>query len=136
MELSIRPLNDRDYEDLLVGWWRDWKWPAPDKDFLPSDGTGGIMVMHGDIPICAGFMYATNSKVAWVEWVISNRNYRDKENRAKAILLLVSTITDICKNSGFKYCYATLKSQSLIHIYEDLGYVSGGSDGVEMIKKI
>lgn len=134
MELYIRELNENDYDDILVGWWKQWKWEAPKKDFLPNDGKGGIMVFDGDVPVCAGFMYLTNSKVAWVDWIISNKEYTKKTQRKDAIKLLVSSLTDICKKTGSKYSYALIKNQSLIGMYEQLGYIKGDSYTAEMIK--
>lgn len=134
MALKIRELNDSDYEDILVGWWKDWGWQPPQKDFLPDDGKGGIIVYDDDVPICAGFMYLTNSKVGWVDWIISNRNYTNKELRKDAISLLVSRLTDICELIGCKYIYALIKNESLINTYESLGYIKGDSYTSEMIK--
>ena len=53
MKFNIRVLKENDYEDILVGWWKDWKWIPPVKDFLPLNGLGGIMVEWNDIPVCA-----------------------------------------------------------------------------------
>ena len=64
MEFNIRKLNSTDYDEILVKWWNDWGWKAPAREFLPEDGEGGIILFDGDIPVCAGFMYITNSKVA------------------------------------------------------------------------
>jgi hypothetical protein len=136
MEFNIRPLGETDYEDILVGWWKDWKWTPPLKDFLPSDGKGGVMVLDNDIPVCAGFVYMTNSKVAWVDWIISNREYKKKPQRQQALSLLIKTLTDTCKNSGNKFCYALLKNKSLTKTYEDLGYIAADSYSQEMIKKL
>lgn len=133
MELTIRPLSESDYQGILVGWWTDWDWVPPQVDFLPQDGTGGIMVMDGEEPVCAGFMYATNSAVAWVDWIISSKTYRKKPKRKEAIELLILTLTEIAKQSGFKYVYALLKSSSLIEVYKEIGYVKGDS-ATEMIK--
>lgn len=134
MALKIRELNDTDYEDILVGWWKDWGWQPPQKDFLPDDGKGGIIVYDDDVPICAGYMYLTNSRVGWVDWIISNRNYTNKELRKNAISLLVSRLTDICGLIGCKYIYALIKNESLINTYESLGYIKGDSYTSEMIK--
>ena len=136
MELYIRELNETDYDEILVGWWKDWGWDAPLKDFLPRDGRGGIMVLDGEIPVCAGFMYITNSKVAWVDWIISNKEYTKKPQRKDAIKLLVSALTDICKTAGNKYVYALIKNESLINTYQELGYVKGSNYTTEMIKKL
>lgn len=132
--LYIRPLIKEDYDDILKGWWEDWGWTAPTRDFLPEDGTGGIMVMDENTPVCAGFMYMTNSKVAWVDWIISNKEYKKKPHRREAIKLLVSTLTDISKNLGNVYCYALIKNQSLIDTYKELGYLKGDEYVGEMIK--
>ena len=132
--LNIRPLTYEDYDDTLKGWWADWGWTAPTRDFLPDEGVGGIMVLDDDVPVCAGFMYATNSRVSWVEWIISNKEYRKKPQREEAIKLLVSTLTEISKNLGNKYCYALLKHKLLIETYEQLGYLKGDSNASEMIK--
>jgi hypothetical protein len=132
MELTIRQLNENDYQDILVDWWKDWGWTAPEKDFLPDNGMGGYIVYDGEIPVCAGFIYITNSRVAWVDWIISNKEYREK--RKQAIGLLVESLTNISKMSGSKYAYALIKNNSLIKTYEDLGYVKGDSYTSEMIK--
>ena len=134
MELYVRELNENDYEDILVGWWKQWGWVAPKRDFLPNNGKGGIIVYDEDVPVCAGFMYITNSKAAWVDWIISNKEYTKKPQRNDAIKLLVSALTNICEKSGNKYIYALIKSESLINIYQDIGYVKGSTYTTEMIK--
>lgn len=134
MELYIRELNENDYDNILVAWWKQWGWEPPQKDFLPDNGKGGIIVYDQDTPICAGFMYITNSKVAWVDWIISNKEYAKKPHRKDAIKLLVSSLTGICKNTGSKYVYALIKSRHLIETYQELGYIKGDTYTGEMIK--
>jgi hypothetical protein len=134
MELHIRELNETDYDEILVGWWKQWGWEPPQRDFLPRDGRGGIIIYDDETPICAGFMYMTNSKVAWVDWIISNKEYTKKPQRKDAIKLLVSALTDICKTAGNKYVYALIKNGSLVDTYEQLGYIKGDSYTGEMIK--
>lgn len=131
MIFDIRLLNDTDYEDILVGWWKDWKWIAPPKDFLPESG---FIVYDKDIPVCAGYLYTTNSGVAWVDWIISNIDYKDRDNRKEALRLLISSLTNLAKYTGFKYCYALIKNKSLINTYKEIGYTEGDSYTSEMIK--
>lgn len=134
MALDIRILNDEDYDGILVGWWEDWGFKPPSKDFLPNNATGGCMIMDDDIPVCAGFLYNTNSKIAWVDWIISNKNYRKKPERKDAILLLILTLTDVAKNQGNKYAYSLMDNKGLVKIYEDAGYSKAGTYNEEMIK--
>jgi hypothetical protein len=134
MALYIRELNETDYDDILVYWWKQWEWTAPQRDFLPDNGKGGIIIYDDNTPVCAGFMYLTNSKVSWVDWIISNKEYTKKPERKDAIKLLVSALTEICNKSGSKYIYALIKNNSLISTYEELGYTKGDSYTSEMIK--
>jgi hypothetical protein len=132
--LTIRPLIESDY-DVLCKWWKDWGWNPIPKGFLPQNGEGGLMVMEDETPIVAGFLFVTNSEVAWLEFIISNKNYTNKEIRKKSINLLIETLTNMAKQNGFKYIYTILKNDSLIKAYETVGYVKG-STGTEMIKTL
>ncbi len=136
MEFNVRPLTDSDYDNLLVSWWKDWGWEPPKKDFLPDDGRGGILVLDGEEPVCAGFLYMTNSKVAWVDWIVSSKTYRKKPERSQAISLLIESLTNICINMGYKYSYALIKHPGLVETYKQLGYIKGDGYTGEMIKAL
>ena len=134
MDFDIRKLNSADYDDVLVGWWKDWGWEPPAKDFLPDDGEGGLLVLDNNVAVCAGFIYVTNSKVAWVDWIISNKKYTNKKGKYKAVNLLVDSLTNACKKNGNKYVYALIKHDGLIKTYENFGYIKGDTYTQEMIK--
>jgi hypothetical protein len=136
MIFDIRPLNSEDYDTILVDWWKDWGWTPPPKDFLPDNGKGGMMILDGEIPVCAGFIYMTNSDVYLLEFMVSNKKYRKKPHRKNAMGLLIETLTNISKNQGAKYCYSLLKHKSLMGTFESLGYVKGDSNTFEMIKNL
>tara|TARA_Y100000114_G_C11758832_1_gene328380 strand:- start:2465 stop:2872 length:408 start_codon:yes stop_codon:yes gene_type:complete len=135
MEFNINELNPSDYDEVLVNWWKEWGWTPPPKEFLPEDGQGGIMVLYKDKPVCAGFVYFTNSKVSWVEWIISDKNV-DKKLRHDAVKHLIGLLTSICQEQGSKFVYAILKNDNLMKTYEEWGYVQGDVNCNEMIKKI
>ena len=136
MIFNLRPLKKDDYDNTLLEWWKEWGWEAPTKDFLPDNGKGGLIVLDGVTPVCAGFIYVTNSKVAWVDWIISNKNYRKYPERKEALKTLIQSLTNICKDLGKKYTYALLRHEGLIKTYEELGYTQGDSYTKEMIKAL
>ena len=104
------------------------------KDFLPEEGTGGLMVWDDDVPVCAGFVYVTNSQVAWLDWIISNKSYRKKPQRKSALLMLIESFSNVSKGSGASYAYALLKHNSLIELYKENGFIKGDVYSSEMIK--
>ena len=136
MQLEIRKLNNTDYDKVLCKWWKDWRWVPPSRDFLPENGEGGFVVYDKDIPVCAGYVYVTNSKVGWCDWIVSNFEYKDRVKRKEALDLLIETLTNTLKLNGCKYSYALIKSKSLISNYINNGYTEADNYNKEMIKKL
>lgn len=134
MSLKIRALVESDYEDILVGWWKDWEFTPPLKSFLPDNATSGLMVMDGDEPVVAGFFYHTNSKIGWIDWIISSKSYR--KNRKEAITLLLDSLTSAAKNMGYEFTYSLAKHDRLHKYFEDIGYTKSEFYKVELIKKL
>ena len=111
--MEIRKLTEKDW-DTLVSWWDSWPdWQNPAKDFLPDNGTGGFMIEKNNKPIVAGFVYITNSKAVWLEWIISDPEYRE-DDRDMAITCLITTIEKIIKGWGYKYMFSIGRTKSLI----------------------
>lgn len=136
MKLYVRPLIAEDYDKTLRQWWFDWRWTPPSRDFLPENGEGGFIVYDGETPVCAGFMYKTNSKAVWCDWIISNIKYTDRNNRKEALSLLIKRISEEAKGLNKKYIYALIKNKPLINVYKKQGFVEGSSYSHELIKQI
>jgi hypothetical protein len=136
MNLTARPLTHEDYDNILKGWWKDWGWEAPSRDFLPQDGAGGILVSDGEVPVCAGFLYNTNSKVALVEFIISNKEYRLKPNRGESIKKLIDSLISVAKNINKKYIFANNNNPSLVNHFIDKGFNVGAKNQTELVINI
>lgn len=134
--MEYRLLEENDYP-MLCKWWSDNRFPIPPLEFLPRNGTDGILVLKDGIPICAGFIYETSSPVlAWIEYIVSNFEVKDRALRKEALLFLIKTLTEICERMGKKYIFTSVKNESLIARYEDCGFVNGGKGATEMIKVV
>ena len=135
MELNIRKLTENDW-GTLTKWWDAWpEWDAPPKDFLPDNGTGGLMVESKGEPIVAGFMYITNSKGVLLEWIISDPKYKEKD-RCDAINLLLIGVENLCKDLGYKYIFSIGRNKSLITTHRNLGWHVDSKPSYEIIKTI
>lgn len=129
---KIRFLEENDYQELL-SWWSFWRFPAPARETLPDNGLCGIVIYKEGINICAGFLYFTNSKICWLEFIVSNPEYRSKD-RTEAIQILINELSEIAKEKGFKVMFTTLKNPNLIKHYEKCGYSMGSTGTCEMVK--
>ena len=132
--MNTRTLTESDYE-ILSDWWKAWGWPVMAKDMLPDNGTGGIMVENKGKNIVAGFLYWSNSKLVWLDWIISNPN-ADKKIRKQAIEMLILTAEQMVKDAGSKYIMSISRSNSLLKIHEKLGWNIDKTPSHEITKVI
>lgn len=72
------------HADMVRKWGETHQFPLPPYDMLPSTG---FMVEDK----ACGFLYTTNSKIGWLEWVFSNPE-KTKEERKEALDLLFKLI--------------------------------------------
>ena len=132
--MNTRTLTESDYE-ILSDWWKAWGWPPVVKDMLPDNGTGGIMVENEGENIVAGFLYWSNSKLVWLDWIISNPK-SDKDIRQEAIKKLILTAESMTKEAGSKFMMSISRSNSLLKIHKELGWTIDPGSSHEMIKVI
>jgi hypothetical protein len=134
MELKLRALQESDW-GTLQNWWKTWKWPEIQKELLPLNGIGGLMIYKEDQLIAAGFLYLSNSKVAWLDWIISNPEYRDKD-RKEALSELIIGLEEVAKQQGYSIIISIARNKSLIETHKKLGYTVDETPSYEISKKI
>jgi len=129
MSFEIRKLDlNKDYKELF-GWWKDWGWDPFPKQLLPETG---LMVFDGEKNICAGWIYKTDTKICWLENIISNKDYKD--NRNTAISMLVEALGDEAKALGFSVVMTATKSKGLINKYRKVGYIGTDEEMQHFLK--
>ncbi len=130
MELNIRRLNKKDLKTIKK-WWESWpKWEAPADDFLPDTG---VVVEHDTKLVMAGFLYLTNSKVALLEWIISDPNWRHKD-REQALELLIKGAENMLKALDYKYAFSVCRHKKLINTHRKLKWSVDDTASHELVK--
>ena len=102
---------------------------------LPDNGTGGIMVENKGENVVAGFLYWSNSKMVWLDWIISNPK-TNRDIRQEAIKKLILTAESMTKEAGSKFMMSISRSNSLLKIHKELGWTIDPGSSHEMIKAI
>tara|TARA_R110002074_G_scaffold384128_2_gene564673 strand:+ start:597 stop:1001 length:405 start_codon:yes stop_codon:yes gene_type:complete len=133
MELTFRSILTSDW-NMLKSWWEGHKWPVPSKDALPDNATGGIIIEEQGKPVIAGFIFQTNSKGCWLEFIISNPEY--KNDREIIIQELISVAERTAIKLGYKYMLFIGKSNGLRKTMKKLGWTEDPSPTFELMKKI
>ena len=133
--MKLRTLTEQDW-DTLCNWWEAWpEWVNPPKSFLPDNGKGGFMVEKEGKPICAGFIYLTNSDAVLLEWIVSDPEYRESD-RKDALELLITGAEAACKEIGKKHMFTIGRNRHLIDTHKKLGWSVDPDPSHEIIKKI
>lgn len=111
--------NDEHYK-MLCNWWVSWKWDALPSEALPQNG----LLLYSDcgVPVCAGFVYQTDSCIAWIEHIISNKQ-APKDLRRGAIEFLITELSLLAKELGFIIALTSSKHNGLISKFEQTQYV-------------
>ena len=126
-KLIMRLFTYKDYKTLHE-WWKAYDWQSVPYNCLPKTG----YIIDG---YCAGFLYKTDSNIAWLEWIISNKN-ANKEEKAKALDSLISKLIDDAKKEGFKLIFTSVSNKSLVDRYKQHGFNVTDENMVNLIKEL
>lgn len=119
MDLSTRPFElCRDY-DMLQEWWLAHASYPPRPEHL---STTGIIVEADNRPVCAGWLYKTDSKICVFEFVVCDP-FAEKETRDAALTLLIETIKNIASENGDSLIYTSVGSQKYINRLTSSGFI-------------
>ena len=93
--------KEKDYETLCE-WWDDWKLPNHHPDALSETG---IIISKDGVDICSGFIYSTDSYIAWCEFITMNKKTTKKQRRG-VLEKLFEVMIEKTKAMGFKLIMA------------------------------
>ncbi len=115
---EVKPYTKDDYE-IVSQWWKQWDWEGIPEAFLPENG---LIVTHDDIPVCAAFIYKTDTPIYWIENYISDME-ADKVIRSDALDLLILSCIEKAKDMGAKVAMSSIKHNGLGKRLEKSGFV-------------
>jgi len=134
--MEARNLTESDYE-VLSEWWKWNRFPIPPKEVLPNMGLGGIMINDGlGNNICSGFIYNTDSKLAWIEFIVASPHIKDRDIRRKGQVFLIESLTNEARERGYLAVFASIKVESLIQRYIEAGYSADGLKATELVIRL
>lgn len=115
-----------EHAKLVEKWPEKHNFPLPPPEFLPDVG---FIV---DDTAC-GFLYISNSKIGWVEWVYSNPE-KPKEQRADALDMLFKLLEITAKELGIRVLFSASAIPAYKSILERNGFEITDKDVVHYLK--
>lgn len=115
--MTVIDFNEKHYM-VVAQWWADHGWPVLPLEALPKTGS---IVYQGVSPICAAWLYTTDSNLSLLEWTVSDRN-SSLNVRNEALDLLFKTLIE--KSEG-KTIVGFSSKERLTDRYKRHGFVLG-----------
>ena len=118
-EINVRKIELEDYEHINK-WWAEQGLQPVDFKVLPLRGLGGLIV-EKEKPIAAAYLYLTNSKMGYIDNLISDPKYISKD-RFDVILMLMAACKQMAEEVGCLDMWAITNSRGILKRCEKLGY--------------
>ena len=123
-DINIRKINEGDYE-CINNWWLENNLPIPELKHLPENGLGGLII-EKEKPIAAAYIYTTNSSMGYIDFLISDPNYKRKD-RYDIILELFKACTKASVDLGSEAVWAMTSDVSVIDRALKIGWEKWGN---------
>ena len=118
-KITIRKIQLEDYE-YINKWWVEQGFNAVSLEVLPMQGLGGLII-EKEKPIAAAYLYLTNSKMGYIDNLISDPKYTSKD-RFNIILELIAACKEMAKEVGCLDVWAITNSKGIVKRCEELKY--------------
>ena len=118
-KINIRKIELEDYE-YINKWWVEQGFQPVSAEVLPMNGLGGLVV-EKEKPIAAAYLYLTNSKMGYIDNLISDPKYISKD-RFDVILELMAACKKMAEDVGCLDMWAITNNKGILKRCKTLGY--------------
>ena len=118
-KINIRKIELEDYEHINK-WWVEQGFQPVSVEVLPMNGLGGLIV-EKEKPIAAAYLYLTNSKMGYIDNLISDPKYISKD-RFDVILELMAACKKMAEDVGCLDMWAITNNRGILKRCKTLGY--------------
>lgn len=102
---------------------------------LSQLSTRGIVVEENGQKFCAGWVYVTDSKLGWLEWVVTNPESSIKRRKA-GLEALVAEALKLATALGIENLFASVSNKNLIKLYLSQGFIKGDTGMTNLIARL
>lgn len=129
-KFTYRMLSYEDYDCFLTEWWNKWRFPVPPRECLPPRG---ILVSDKKGGLYAGFLYLTDGGIAWMEWVVSDKDVLPARKRG-ALEYLVEVLGGMARKEGMKLMFTSTGLSGYRNGLVKCGFLKGDENTYQLIK--
>ena len=117
--ITIRPIKEEDYT-LINSWWEMIDKSPPPRRLLPENGLHGLMACKDGRPIVCTYLYLTNSKFGYCDYMISDTSYKGRD-RFDIVLKLMNMSIGTAWQLGCEDFWFITKNKRMLERCKALG---------------
>ena len=118
-DITIRPIEEGDYV-FINEWWKDIDKTPPPRSLLPENGLHGLMACKDGRPIVCTYLYLTNSKFGYCDYMISDNKYKGRD-RFQIVLDLMNAAIGAAWELGCEDFWFITKNKGMLKRCKSLG---------------
>ena len=118
MALTFERFEPEKHYASICGWWDAHKWPRIPLQSLPENGL--VAVVDGE-PLCAGWVYRTDSNMAWMEWLVMSPK-APRPVRGYALDELIRALIALAMTLGAGVVFTSCRVPRLVNRLQDHGF--------------
>ena len=121
--------KNTDYQ-MISKWWELHGSFVPHEEHLPNTG---FVIEFNKLPVCAGFLYRTDSKICVFEFVVSDPE-ATKEVKNVCLNELITQVTAWSKENKFSLIYTSIAIPRYISRLIEQGFIKADTGQTHMFK--
>lgn len=122
--------GEEDFKEFTK-WWEFWRWKdRVDPQVFPDIG---FVIEKDGLNLCAGWLYVTNSLVAFLGFIVANP-YAPRKDVDEGLDFLIECLSQRALKEGKRLVMTTVNSPSLAKRLGKLGYVESGANLKQFIR--
>ena len=133
--MIYRKIEERDVDYIQSLYTKIEGFRMPARPNLPGNGLDGFVAVKEGVIVGATYVFmAANAPYCWIEWSISDKEYRGKD-RKDILPGLIDYACEEMKQAGYQVAFAfASEPQKLIEKYEAAGFEHDGHWCRELIR--
>lgn len=120
--------NRKEHEEIIHKWWQGHGWPTVPHQALPQFG---LIALLNDKPSAVGFIYKTDSCIAWLEWILKDPELKS-DKRDSVLDVLIKDLIQYAKDHGFRIVFTSIENKYLGKRLSSHGFRSNDSNMTNM----
>jgi hypothetical protein len=118
------------HHPLVAAWWEAHKFGVIPPEFLPENG---LLLSDESGPIAAGFVYLSDSKMGWLEFLVTNPE-ANPIRRARALKHLITALTALADSLGVGMLFTSSDNPGLIRMLEGSEFQKGDTGTTQLLR--